>query len=134
MSRRSVDQHIRRIGGDFTALNALHDVGQHRMRRCRDADLGALLGDGAVHELDLGAAALRHVLRHRWPLQIAARRGIRAGQHQRLDLFQRAAIAFGCQRQLFRLQRADIAEREAERLTHPHGLAAERMHIRRIAS
>ena len=52
------------------------------MRRCRHADLGALLGDKAIHELDLGAPSLRHVLRHRRPLQIAARSGIRAGKQQ----------------------------------------------------
>src|SRR4051812_20025345 len=95
------------------------------MGRRGNANLRALFGDEAVHELDLGAAALRHVLRHGRPLQVTARRGVGASQHQRLDLIQRAAIAFRCQRQLLRLERADLTKCEAEGLPNAYRLATQ---------
>ena len=53
-------------------VHALDDVGQHHVRRRGDADLVALLRHQAVEELDLGAAALHHVLAHRRPMLAAA--------------------------------------------------------------
>ena len=53
-------------------LHPLDDVGQRGVRRRGHADLLALVDDEAVEELDLGAAALDHVLAHRRTMLAAA--------------------------------------------------------------
>src|SRR5688500_3965795 len=54
------------------ALDLLDDVGQHCVRGRRNAELPAVVDHPAVHELDLGAAALHHVLAQRRAMLAAA--------------------------------------------------------------
>jgi len=97
------------------------------VRGRRDADEGAAVGDVAVHELDLGAAALADVLGHRRALDVGARVGVdvRAGPQDRLDLVERGLVAFACLGQRLGLHLADLLDVIAQRLAHPHGLAAQ---------
>src|SRR5690348_14483831 len=82
---------------DLLAFDLFHDLRELGMGRGRDADVVAALGDVAVHELDLGAAPLTDVLRHRRPLDVGprVRVGVRTGPHDGLDLVQRRLVALG---------------------------------------
>src|SRR4051812_29267799 len=96
------------------------------MARRAHADCGALRRDVAVHLLDLGAAALEDVLRHRRPLDVGARVFARLGNEQALDGGERLAVAFGGTREFLRLDAADLLELEAKRLADAHAFAGER--------
>jgi len=56
------------IGLQFALLDALDDVGQHRIGAAGQADFLALAHDQAVEEFDFRAPAFLHVLAHRGAL------------------------------------------------------------------
>src|SRR5471032_172627 len=87
----------------------------------------AAAGDVAVHELDLGAAALADVLRHRRPLDVGARVGVdvRARPQDRLDLVERGLVAFACLGQRLGLHLADLLDVIAQRLADAYSFAAQ---------
>src|SRR3712207_3494089 len=64
--------HGFRAGPHLAALNALDRLDDGGVGRNRDAELGRLGDDEPVHVLDLGAAALRHVLAHGGALLVGA--------------------------------------------------------------
>src|SRR5262249_46255776 len=113
---------VLRIGRELAPLDALDDIRQHRVGAGRDADPLALARDQPVDELDLGAAALLHVLAHRGPLPGRGAPGILealriAGLHRRL-------VAFAGARDRLRRQVQDLLELVAERLADADRLAA----------
>src|SRR5258708_8304479 len=61
---------MRRRRLELAALDLQHQLGELDVARRRHADLGAFARDQAVHLLDLGAAALYHVLAHRPTLHL----------------------------------------------------------------
>src|SRR5215213_8983627 len=67
-------------------LDLLHRRDQLLVGRRGTADLTPLLDDHAVDEVDLGTAALLHVLPHRRTLVLAALLRIAQRHHQRFDL------------------------------------------------
>src|SRR3989442_4444162 len=95
------------------------------MARRGHADLGAFARDEAVHLLDLGAASLDHVLRHRRALDVGARVRARLGNQHALDRGERLGIALGGTRELLWLDAADLLELVAERLADAHAFAGE---------
>src|SRR5438552_9341390 len=95
------------------------------MARRGHADLGAFARDQAVHLLDLGAASLDHVLRHRGALDVGARVGAGLRDQHALDRGERFGIALAGSRELLRLYAADLLELEAERLADAHAFAGE---------
>src|SRR6185437_15542687 len=121
----SQNRNILRSGRNFAAFDALDDLGQRRVRLGRPADRLALLDDEAVEKIDFRPPTLEHVLAHRRTLEIAARAGIRAGDHHRLDLGERRAVALGSESEAVGIEIADMLELIAERLAHTHRLAAE---------
>src|SRR5439155_11823007 len=94
------------------------------MARRGHADLGALARDEAVHLLDLGAASLDHVLRHRGALDVGARVRAGLGNQHASDRRERLGIASGGPRELLGLDAADLLELEAERRADPRTFAA----------
>src|SRR5215470_16739506 len=90
-----------------------------------DADLRAFGGDDAVDIVDLGAAALEHVLPHRRPRELAAGVRLQRGQDLRFDLVERGSVALGGARERLGVVHADVLELIAERLADAHPLAGE---------
>ena len=80
--------------------------------------------DKAVEELDLGAAALDHVLAHRRAV-LAAAGPVGLGEAVIVDLFLRRRVAFAGAGQGLRVHVADFVEGVAERLADTDRLAAE---------
>ena len=109
-------------GRRLPELDAFHGRDQLFVRRGGAADLAPALDDDAVDEVDLGAAALLHVLAHRRPLVLAALLRVAQRQHQRFDLVERGPVAFGGARQLLGVLAGDVLELVAERLADPHRL------------
>src|SRR4051812_12280395 len=81
-------------GPGLAELHLFYRGDQLFMGRGPDASLAPLFDDEAVDEIDLGAAALLHVLAHRWALVLAPLLRVAQGKHQALDLVERGAVAF----------------------------------------
>src|SRR6266436_8697485 len=122
---RSDRVEVFRLGRDLAVLDPLDGVDQFDVARRGHADLAPLLGNDAVDEVNLGAAAFVHVLAHRGARQIAAGVRVQRGEDRRLDLVERPRVAFRGARQGFRLVRPDVLELIAERLPDAHALAGE---------
>src|SRR3954471_14026476 len=116
---------MRRRRLDLPTLHLRHEVRQLGMTRRRHADLGAFARDEAVHLLDLGAASLDDVLRHRRALNVGPGIRARLRNQRRLDLVERCGVAFGGTRQLLGLDAADFLQLVAERLADAHAFAGE---------
>src|SRR5438094_10120716 len=110
---------------ELAALDSGHQLGEADMARRRHADLGAFARDQAVHLLDLGAASLDHVLRHRRALDVGARVGAGLRDQHALDRGERFGIALAGSRELLRLYAADLLELETERLADAYAFAGE---------
>src|SRR5258706_14235129 len=106
---------MRRRGLDLAALDARDDLRDLRVRRRGNSGRGALARDEAVHRADLRAPALEDVLRHRGPLDVAAR--IAAGFRRERGLRRRQArgAALLAPRAALRLYPADQLATYAER-------------------
>src|SRR2546421_402927 len=107
---------MRRRWLDLAALDARDDLRDLRVRRRGNSGHGAFARDEAVHRVDLGAAALEDVLRHRGPLDVAARVAARLRRERGFGLRERRGIAFGGAREALGLDAADLLQRVAERL------------------
>src|SRR5262245_44588249 len=112
-----------RIGSQLALLDALDDVGEHGVGAGGDAHLLALAHHVAVEVLDLGAAALLHVLAHRRALlgrHLAAVLDalLVAGPHRRL-------VALAGPGDGIRGQMHDLLQLVAVRLADADRLAAE---------
>src|SRR5215472_5400981 len=114
---------VPRVGLQFTALDALDDVSQHRVGRRREADLFALAHDKAVQILDLGPAALAHVLAHRRAMLAAASADF--GQPVVVIGLARLGVALAGARNRIGRQVHDFLELVAERLADADCFAAE---------
>src|SRR5258706_1768006 len=114
---------MRRRGLDLAALDARDDLGDLRVCRRGNSGRGALARDEAVHRVDLRAPALEDVLRHRGPLDVAARIATGFRRERGLGLREGRGVAFGGAREALRLDPADLLQRVAERLAHAHRLA-----------
>src|SRR5690242_10837393 len=112
-----------RVGRQLTALDLADDVGQRGISRRVDAALLALADDEAVQEVDLGAAALQHVLRHGGAL--LGGNGLVLRQELRLDLAERRRVAFAGARDELGREMEDLLELIALRLPDADRLAAE---------
>src|SRR5712664_3466024 len=116
---------MRRRWRELAALHARHDLGEPGMAWRRHADLGALARDVAVHGIDLGAPALKDVLRHRRALDVAARVGAGLRHDDGLDLRERGGVALGGARDALGIGTPDLLEPVAERLADAHRFAGE---------
>src|SRR5262249_49495341 len=106
----------------LAALDAHDEIGQHRVGAAGDADLLAFAHDEAVHEIDLGAPALLHVLAHRRPL---AAGGVLAVLETLLVAgLDRGSVAFAGARDRLRRQMKDLLELIALRLSDTDRLTA----------
>src|ERR1700731_4518756 len=95
------------------------------MARRGNADLAPLLRDPPVDEVDLGAAALVHVLAHRRARQIAAGVRVERSEDRGFDLVECCRVALRGTGHGLRLVRADVLELIAERLADAHSLPGE---------
>src|ERR1043165_5103796 len=112
------------VGLQFALLDSLDDVGQRGVRRRGYADLFALVDDEAVEELDLGAAALDHILTHRRPMRATAG-FLRLGETVRVVLGLRVRIALAGARNDLGVDVENLLELVAKRLADPDRLAPE---------
>src|SRR3954470_6222856 len=113
---------VARVLLEFAALDLFDQIDQALVGAGGEADLFALAHDKAVQELDLGAAALEHVLAHRRPL---IGRAARLGQDAILVAGERLGIALARLGDHVRRQMVDLLELVAERLADADRLAAE---------
>src|SRR5262249_48725230 len=114
---------VPRIGGNLTALDALDEIGEHRIGAAWQTELLALAHDEAVEKLDLSAAAFLHVLTHRGPLLACRARALPdalLGAGALRGLVAPAGPRDGLGRQM-----VDVLELIAERLADADGLAAD---------
>ena len=113
-----------RTGLQLAFLDPLHDVGQGGVRRCIDSDFLGLSDDEPVQELDLGAAALDHVLPHRRAMRAAA--GLVGFLEAMGVVFLGCrCVAFTGARDDLGVDMVDLLQLIAERLTDPDRFAAE---------
>src|SRR6478752_4784756 len=106
----------------FDTFNDRIDLG---IARGGNPDLRAFVDDMTVDEFDFGAASLEHVLAHGGTLQLAAGAARRFLNQDGIDLLERGGIAVTRQRELRRVELADLFELVAQRLADPHRLAAD---------
>src|ERR1700757_4084182 len=88
------------IGPEFTSLDALDDVGQHRVGFASQTNLLALSHDQPIEKFDFRSPALLHILSHRRPLfgggALALPEALLiAGAHRRFITFSRARNHLG---------------------------------------
>src|SRR6185312_9998047 len=114
---------MRGIGLKFAALHFQHEFGEDFVGATGNAEPRALARDQAVHEFDLGAAALHHVLTHRGTL--LTRKFRRVLETLFLDRARRLVVALARARDGLGRQMQYLLERVALRLADTDRLAAE---------
>src|SRR6516164_5235674 len=115
---------VLRVGLQLALFDPGHDVGQDLVGRGRHAGLLSLARDKAVQELDLGAAALEHVLAGRRAM-LAAAGPVRLGQTMLVDFLDCRRVALTGAGDRLRVHVADFVKGVAKRLADADRLAAE---------